>query len=159
LRILYGFLILLKMGVPVSTIFVIAQGDDAITWGIPEDRLDEYIKTALEYGIKLRDVVQNPSVVEFCSRDFREGVPGAPLTSLPKMVYRILTLPKGKLKLCDLYQSVHEARFNEESSTLRRWVEEIVDDEFMDDFLSEISEEFSDYGEVSDYTAADDSDE
>jgi hypothetical protein len=118
LRLIYGHLILTSMG---TEGFVLANGDDCVTIA---KSLDGYEQHAGKYGIKVRDVLKSDEEFEFCSHRYRLDSVGAPLTSWPKSIFRMLSL--AELDPWDVRQSLGEMRWNANFAELQTFVETIA---------------------------------
>ena len=124
-RRLYGFYIAVLMDI-VQNFDVLPNGDDANSWGIPENHLETYRKTAASIGITLRDLrYANDGKINFCSHlyDFNR-TDGAVLTSWPKAVYKMLT--KKVLEPYDVRQVLEEMRCNTQYPVLSQFVQKVA---------------------------------
>lgn len=119
LRTIYAYYIGLLSGNNLK--FVLANGDDALTWGV--DDVKSYVESAQTLNIKLRDVTQNHKFFEFCSHRYHYETGRGELLSWPKSIYRMLT--NTTLTYADAKQAQQEARHNEQYENIGRFIESL----------------------------------
>lgn len=119
LRVLYTAYLYRVIGKKMQAAF--ANGDDGIHWGLSSrEEYEEFQRAASAAGFTLRDFTGGSESFSFCSHSYQMGSDRAPLESVPKMVYRMITLKS--LTLDDALQAVNECRHNESYPLLREFV-------------------------------------
>lgn len=123
LRLLYSHYFCIKSNQPAD--FVVANGDDALTWGIVDQ--ESYLNAAEEAGFTLRDFVQcDGQKLNFCSHTYDLKTKVASLSSWKKGIYKILL---GKTPLQDGLQFSFETRHNVEFPKILKFINEACEKE------------------------------